>query len=137
MRDGGIGAEEDAFDPTEDGGVGADAEGKAQNRQQRKSRAAAQHPQCIAQIQPSGLNHGQPPLFAVDLRSLLNAAEISKRFTARVGGRHAFAQVQFSRHLQVRTQLIVHVVLQTAAAEERSETLDNTSEGRAHKLRSP
>src|SRR5207248_10535126 len=77
------------------------------------------------------------PLFAVDLLSLLNAAEISKRFTASVGGRHAFAQVQFSRHLQVRTQLIVHVVLQTAAAEERSETLDNTSEGRAHKLRSP
>src|SRR5258708_21365736 len=46
MRDGGIGAEEDAFDPTEDSGVGPDAEGKGQNPQQRKSRAAGQQPEC-------------------------------------------------------------------------------------------
>src|SRR2546423_1523304 len=113
MRDGGIGAEKEAFDPTEDGGVGADAEGKAQNRQQRKSRAAAKIPGCGV---ASAMHSANPakwsqswaaPLFAVDLLSLLNAAEISKRFTASVGGRHAFAQVQFSRHLQVRTQLIV------------------------------
>ncbi len=50
VGDGGVRPEEDAFDPTEDGSVGADAEGEAKNRQERKSRAAAEHSKAEAEV---------------------------------------------------------------------------------------
>src|SRR5205823_3774287 len=46
--------QEDPLDPAEDGGVGADAERQAQDRQERKSRAPPKHAEAVPKI----LNHG-------------------------------------------------------------------------------
>src|SRR5258708_927576 len=79
----------------------------------------------------------QSSLVEVDFLGLLNAAKAFQRLAAGVGGRQAFAQVEFDRHLQMRTQFVVQVVLETTAAEECGEPLDNAAQGRAHKLGSP
>src|SRR4029077_12676310 len=43
MRDAGVGTQKDSFDPTEDGGVGADSQREAKDGQRGKARAAAEH----------------------------------------------------------------------------------------------
>ena len=50
MRDGRIGAEEDAFDPTEDCSVGANAERETKNGEDRKAGAAPEHAQADPQV---------------------------------------------------------------------------------------
>ena len=50
MRDGGIGAEEDAFDPTEDSGVGADTQSQAKDCEDRKARTAPEHAEPEAEV---------------------------------------------------------------------------------------
>src|SRR5262249_21825110 len=50
VADRGVRAEEDAFDPTEDGGVGADAECEAKNRREGKARVAAQYSKGEAEV---------------------------------------------------------------------------------------
>ncbi len=45
-----IGAEEDAFDPAEDGGVGANAQREAKNGEDGKARTAPKHAEADAQV---------------------------------------------------------------------------------------
>src|SRR6266478_3864589 len=47
-----VGTEEDAFDPTENRGVGADTQGEAKNGQGGKAWAAAEHAKADAEILP-------------------------------------------------------------------------------------
>src|SRR5689334_10739112 len=112
MRHGGIGAEEDAFDPTEDSGVGADSESETENREDRKAWAAAKHSQAKAKILQSGLNHGESSLVAVDFLGLLDAAKTAKRFAACVVRRHAFFQVEVNGHFQMGTQFVFEIAFQ-------------------------
>ena len=53
-----IGTQQDAFDPAEDRGVGADAEREAQDRQEGKAGTAPQHPEPV----PKVMNHGSNTL---------------------------------------------------------------------------
>src|SRR4029077_9910517 len=71
VRDQRVRSEEDSFDPTEHGGVGADSEREAKNRQRGKAGTAAKHAQPKAKVLQSAFNHGQPSLFAIDLLGLL------------------------------------------------------------------
>ena len=75
VRDRGIGAEQDAFDPAEDGGVGADAQRQAQNRQQRKSRAAAEQAETEANILQEIFDRMHLTRVAAFLLGLLDAAQ--------------------------------------------------------------
>src|SRR6266404_784752 len=45
-----VGAKQDSFDPTEDGGVGADSQGEAENRENRKAGTAPEHAEADAEV---------------------------------------------------------------------------------------
>src|SRR5437773_2620364 len=55
-----IRTKQNAFDPTEDGGVRADSQGEAPDRQERKAGTAPEHPKTEAQI----VEHREPTLAA-------------------------------------------------------------------------
>src|SRR6266404_4264948 len=119
--------EQNPFDPTEDRGIRADSQGEAKDRQDGKARTAPQHPETEAEVLQCGLDHGESSLIAVEFLGLLDATEFAVCFAAGVPGGHAFAQVPFDGHLQVRAQFLVQVVLETTAAEERSETMNENA----------
>ena len=52
------GAKQNAFDPTENRGIGADPQGEAQDRQNGKGRIANQHPKTEAEVLEEILKHG-------------------------------------------------------------------------------
>src|SRR5437667_6684995 len=137
MRDGGIGAEEDAFDPTEDSSVGANSQSQAEDRKDGKARAAPEHAEPEAEVLQSGLDHGQSSLVAVDFLGLLDAAKTAKRFAAGIRRRHAFAQVNLDGHLQMRTQFVVQVLFETTAAKERGDAMEQRAEAFTHNLGTP
>ena len=64
VRDRGIRTKLQPFDPTEDGGVGADAERKAQNRKHRKAGAAPQHAETDAEVEEKVFEPKELPGFA-------------------------------------------------------------------------
>ncbi len=72
-------AEQDSFDPTEHGGSCADAQGQAKNRQKRKARTAAEHPEAEANILPEDFDDGQRVSFAIGLFDLGDAAQAPLR----------------------------------------------------------
>jgi hypothetical protein len=117
-------AKKDAFDPTEDGSVGADSQGQTKDCQDGKARTAPEHPQAETEILQSGLDHGESSLVAVAFLGLLDAAETHKRIAPGISGGHAFAKVPFHGHFQMRAQLGVQVVFETLAAEECGETAE-------------
>ncbi|HEX3552828.1 MAG TPA: hypothetical protein VIA62_06330 [Thermoanaerobaculia bacterium] len=70
---------------------------------------------------PGGLDHGQPSLAAVAFLDPVDAAdpaELPQRVAAGVLGVHPFLQVEVHRHLQVRAQFRIEVVVETPLAEE-------------------
>src|SRR5882762_10306444 len=56
-----VGTEEDAFDPTENRGVGADSEGETKDGQGGKARAAAEHAKADAEILPQRVEVQRKP----------------------------------------------------------------------------
>src|SRR6266852_8161031 len=52
-----VGTEQNPFDPTEDRGIGADSQGKAEDRQDGKARTAPQHPETEAEVLKRCLDH--------------------------------------------------------------------------------
>src|SRR6266571_6174312 len=90
-----IGSEQDALNPTEDGGVRTDPQRQTENCQRGKPRTAPEHPEAEAEVLQRRLDQRQSSLVSVDFLGLLDAAEAAKRLTTGVFGGHAFSQVQF------------------------------------------
>jgi hypothetical protein len=66
------------------------------------------------------------------LLGLLDAAEVEERLAVRWLGIHALAKVPFHGHLQVGAQFRIHVVFETTAAEEGSDTVEKLAAEFAH-----
>ena len=92
-------AEQDSFNPTEDGGVGADAESQAKNREAGKTRIATEHAETEAEVLPQDLDDWEGVGFAVDLFGLRNAAESPEGFQPRLLRGHAIAEIFGDLHL--------------------------------------
>jgi hypothetical protein len=68
-----------AFNPTEDGGIGADAESEAKHRQETEARTAAKHPQAETQVGYPTMQAVEAAGFAAFFLIFLRAAELEVR----------------------------------------------------------
>src|SRR5207237_835119 len=106
------------IDEAEDGGVGADAESKSEDRDGGEAGRFAQHAKGEAQILKERVQKGQAAAFAIDLAGLLDTAEVEKRLAPGLLRVHAFGEIALDRHLQMRTQLGIEVAIETRAAKQ-------------------
>ena len=67
MSDSGIGTEQDAFDPTENGSVGADAYREADDRENRKTGITHEHTETEAKVLEESLEEAEGAGFAGDV----------------------------------------------------------------------
>src|SRR5438874_515227 len=81
--------QENSVHETEDGGVGADAEGESENRDRGKAGRLAEHAESEAKVLEQCFEEGKAAGTAVLLFGLLPAAEAEVRLAASFGGGEA------------------------------------------------
>src|SRR5204863_9829832 len=77
VRDQGVGANQNSFDPAQDRGVCADPEDETKNRQNRKSRSAPKHARAEANILKKFIRPSPEALLTRDFLDLLDSAEFA------------------------------------------------------------
>ena len=118
MGDGRIGAEEDAFKPAEDGGVGADAEDEAEDGEGGESGIAEELAKAEAQILGEIFGGVEAMGFDTVFFDLSDAADGAEGLGAGLFGGHAGGEVGGDLLVEVIAQLVVDFVVEVVAAEE-------------------
>jgi hypothetical protein len=120
-----------AVDQAEDRRRGADADGERQQGDRRESRVAAQHPRGVHEVLAELVEPRQAALIADGLGDLFGAAQPLRGATARVLGRRAAPAFELLLHVEVKRQLVPHLVVAAAAAD-RSEQPRDPGDESAH-----
>src|SRR5215472_5078899 len=111
MRHERVRAEQDAFHPTENGGIGANAKREAKNREQRKARTAAEHAEAEPKILRNRLEEGQAAGFPVLFLSLLRAAKLDQGIAPSFRGGKAALEILLHREFYVRRHFRVEFAI--------------------------
>src|SRR6266571_2444006 len=127
-------AKQGAVHYREDGGIGADAEGKRDDGDGREAGRLAEHARGEAEVLEGGLEERQPPAFAVDLLGLLEATEAKEGLATRLLQAHSLTEVPFDRHVYVRAQLRVEVAVEAAPAKQRQEARGQRTKRFGHEV---
>src|ERR1700689_5559986 len=128
MRDRRIGTEENAFGPTENRGVGADAERETENGEDRKAGAAPKHAQANARIHDQVFEPLKSPGLAGVFARQLNGPE----FGASPAQRFVFAEAALfefrGARFDVELQFVVQLAVETAATPEELSSIHEFAE---------
>ena len=111
------GAKKCRVDEAEDGGVGADAEGKGEDGDGGEARGFAQHAKGEAQILEQCVEEGQGAGFAVFFSGLLCSAEAEEGLAAGLGGSEAALEIFFDGEFEVGGHFGVEFAVELCAAE--------------------
>ena len=122
--------EEDAAHHREEGGVGADAEREGHDRDGGEAGAAPEDAQAVAQVLEQRLDEADAARVAVLLLDRLDAAELEAGAPHRLVFAQAGAAVLVRLHLEVEAELLVELVLDGAAAEERAQAVAEVAQHR-------
>jgi hypothetical protein len=117
VSDRGIGTKEEPFNPTEDSGIGSDAESETQNHEDGKAGATEQHANAEAKILQDGFEHGEAAGLAIKFLGLLNAAEKEEGLAASLFRGQAATEELLSGHFKVRFEFGVELAFEFATAE--------------------
>src|SRR5271155_4353601 len=130
MSNGRVGPEEDAFGPTKDRGVGADAERETENGEERKAGAAPEHAQADAQVHGQMLEPLKLPGLARIFARQLNGAE----FRASAAQRFVFADAGFFKFggasFDVEVDFVVQLAVETDATAQELQPVHEFAECR-------
>jgi hypothetical protein len=115
---GGKGTKQNPFNPAKNGGIGADSEREAKNRQKGKAGIAAQYAESKAQILERIFDEIDAARFAAFLFDLFHSAQRPQRGVAGLFHAHSTAHVLLNLLLKMELQLVVEFLVGLAPAED-------------------
>jgi hypothetical protein len=121
VSDGGIGAEQNAFDPAKYGGVCADAEREAKNCQDGKSWAAAEHPQTKADVLQEIVDEVDVAGVAAFFLDLLHTSEGLQGSATSFLSIHPLRDEFIDLILQVKLEFLTEIQLSFVLAKQRAQ----------------
>ena len=114
-------AQPQGLDQLEDGGVGAGAEREREQRDGGEARRSTQHAPRVAQVAPGVGDERDAPGIARLIHPLREAPETAERRRARLVGAHPRGQVFVDQPVDVERILLLHLLFNGAAAEQRAQ----------------
>src|SRR5205814_6707789 len=101
---------------------------QSQHRGERKSRTAPQPAQSVADILDKGIEHRQPPPFAIRFFRCLDAAQPDQRLPPRFPGAHSGTQIVVDVHLEIALDLLDQFAVVAIPAEQSGEAANENGQ---------
>jgi hypothetical protein len=118
MRDHGVGAEQNSFDPAEHRGIGPNAQGQTQNCQEGEAGAPNQLPQPVTNVLSKVLPKAAPASVPAALFERRDSAHGARGGSAPLLETHPFGQVLLDWLFEMRASLLFHPLIHLMGTKE-------------------
>jgi hypothetical protein len=121
-------AKENAVDKAKDGGVGADAEGQGENRDESEGRIFAEHAGAVAKILEKSFEPREGARVTGRFQGLLGATELDESAATGFRGGHAGLEIVGDGFVEVGRDLGGEIDVELVSAEEGDEAMKKLAE---------